>query len=127
MNEKIDELAAQPSWDDLAAFLTIATSGGLTAAARATGSSPATLGRRMRALERNLRRELFIRRTHGYDLTADGEKLRRDLQPVADRLNDLTTGPQQRGLPLVKIGAGTWTMWALSLSIRQLTGDPPDV
>ncbi|WP_156798434.1 LysR family transcriptional regulator [Ahrensia sp. R2A130] len=127
MNEKIGEFTIPPNWDDFAAFLSICEAGGLSAAARATGSSPATLGRRMRALERSLGRELFIRRTHGYDLTDDGQKLRRDLQPVADRLTQLTTSPAQRGLPLVKIGAGTWTMWALSVSIRHLTGDPPDV
>lgn len=126
MNEKTPK-AAPPNWDDLAAFLSICEAGGLSAAARARGSSPATLGRRMRALERSLGRELFIRRTHGYDLTDDGQKLRRDLQPIADRLTQLTTRPAQRGLPLVKIGAGTWTMWALSLSIRHLTGEPPDV
>jgi len=127
MSEKAEDIAQNVSWDDLAIFLTIAQSGGLSAAARSTASSPATLGRRMLALERSLGRDLFIRRTHGYDLTADGEQLRRDLQPLAERLAHLTARPAQRELPLVKIGAGTWTMWALSVSIRHLTGEPPDV
>ncbi|MEN0040615.1 MAG: LysR family transcriptional regulator, partial [Pseudomonadota bacterium] len=100
MNEKTSDPATTANWDDLAAFLTVARQGGLSAAARMMGSSPATLGRRMLALERRLARELFIRRTHGYDLTVDGERLLKELQPIADRLDQITAQPAERARPL---------------------------
>lgn len=43
---------AKAGWDDLHLFLAVAREGGLSPAARATGRSAATLGRRMLALER---------------------------------------------------------------------------
>jgi len=46
MNEKM------LAWDDMQLFLSVARDGGLSAAARSTGRSAATLGRRMLALER---------------------------------------------------------------------------
>lgn len=39
------------AWDDLRIFFHVARSGGLSGAARQTGLSPATIGRRMLALE----------------------------------------------------------------------------
>ena len=55
----MDETSA--GWDDLHLFLAVAREGGLSPAARATGRSAATLGRRMLALERAMGRELFVR------------------------------------------------------------------
>ena len=65
MNETIS------NWDDLHLFLAVAREGGLSPAARLTGRSAATLGRRMLALERSMGRELFVRHERGYELTAD--------------------------------------------------------
>ena len=42
------------AWDDIRIFLAIAETGSLSAAAVALGSSQATVGRRLRALERSL-------------------------------------------------------------------------
>ena len=69
----------RPDWNDLRLFLAVAREGGLSPAARAAGSSPATLARRMLALERRLGRELFVRHERGYALTDGGRALLGDL------------------------------------------------
>jgi DNA-binding transcriptional LysR family regulator len=122
-----DAISASLRWDDLAAFLAVARSGGLSAAARETGGSAPTLGRRMRALERALGRELFLRRTHGYDLTEAGAALRRDLEGVAARIDRIAARPPGEAPPLVKLSAGTWTTLLLVRRVAELVGDPPDL
>lgn len=114
-------------WNDMAAFLAVARHGGLSAAAREIGSSAPTLGRRMRALERHLGRDLFVRRTHGYELTEDGRRLRDDLAP-ADAVIARATAPAPKGaIPVVRIAAGTWTMLALADRLPAIVGDLPDL
>lgn len=114
------------SWDDLSAFLAVARHGGLSAAARATASSAPTLGRRMRALERGMRTELFVRRTHGYGLTEAGSRLR-DALSDADAIIARAVAPAPDTTPLVKIAAGTWTMLALAQRLDAIAGDPPQL
>lgn len=114
-------------WDDLSAFLAVARTGGLSAAARETGSSAPTLGRRMRALERTVGRELFVRRSHGYDLTDAGRAMLSELEGIAGRIGRITAPPAGDALPLVKLSAGTWTSLFLVRRLRDLAGDPPDV
>src|SRR5262249_23162206 len=63
-------------WDDLKHFLAVARSGSLTDAARALKTSPATVGRRITALERVMDVRLFDRKPSGYALTESGEMLR---------------------------------------------------
>jgi DNA-binding transcriptional LysR family regulator len=60
-------------WDDFKHFLAVARAGSLTAAAHALKSSPATVGRRVTALEKKLGVRLFDRRQSGYALTEGGE------------------------------------------------------
>ena len=129
MSDTMDEASGHGAvpWGDLAAFLAVARHGGLSAAARAFGSSAPTLGRRMRSLERVLGRELFVRRTHGYDLTEDGRRLADELEQVERRLIRLTAPADRDVLPLVKVSAGTWTMLALASRVREIVGEPPQV
>jgi len=63
-------------WDDFKHFLAVARAGSLTAAAHALKSSPATVGRRVTALEKKLGVRLFDRRQSGYALTEGGELIR---------------------------------------------------
>lgn len=114
-------------WDDLAAFVAVARAGGLAAAAKDIASSAPTLGRRMRALERAMGRELFVRRSHGYDLTVAGIELMREMEGVAIKISRATQPPKEGGLPLVKVSAGTWTSWALARDWLVLIGEPADV
>jgi hypothetical protein len=56
-------------WDDVKHFLAVARHGTLTKAARALASTPATVGRRIAALEAKLGARLFDRRHTGYLLS----------------------------------------------------------
>ncbi|OCW57510.1 LysR family transcriptional regulator [Hoeflea olei] len=114
-------------WADLQLFLAVAREGGLSPAARATGRSPATLGRRMMALERKLGRDLFIRHERGYELTAEARTLMQDLEAVEARLLRLTAPEEPIERPLVKVSAGTWTTLALLDQLDAITGAPADL
>lgn len=116
-----------PGWDDLHLFLAVARQGGLSPAARATGRSAATLGRRMLALERAMGRELFVRHERGYELTAEGRQLRDELEEVEARIVRLTGSPGDAKRRLVKVSAGSWTTLALLGSLDEITGTPADV
>lgn len=61
------------NWDDVRIFLAVARSGQILAASRRLGVNHATLSRRLTALEEALETRLFIRRTNGCELTAEGE------------------------------------------------------
>ncbi|MBJ7537267.1 LysR family transcriptional regulator [Marinomonas transparens] len=121
MNEKdID-------WNDLKLFLAVAREGGLSAAAKSTQRSPATLGRRMHELERSMERELFFRHDRGYELTLDGKSLLEELTQVESQILYQTATPEKTSRPLVKISAGTWTTLALLKNLDKLVGSPPDI
>jgi DNA-binding transcriptional LysR family regulator len=61
------------NWDDVRLFLAVARSGQILSASRRLAINHATLGRRITALEDDLRTRLLIRRTNGCTLTAEGE------------------------------------------------------
>lgn len=109
-------------WNDLQLFLAVAREGGLSAAAKSSQRSPATLGRRMYALERSIGKELFVRHDRGYELLADGKKLLEELTFIETKISSLTTKSSLENKPLVKISAGTWTTLFLIQNIEQLSG-----
>ena len=61
------------NWDDIRIFLAVARSGQILAASKRLALNHATLSRRLTALEEALGTRLFIRRTNGCELTAEGE------------------------------------------------------
>jgi DNA-binding transcriptional LysR family regulator len=71
-------------WDDLKYFLAVARSGSLTESGRALRASPATVARRITALESRLGARLFDRRQSGYVLTENGEAIRARVEGVED-------------------------------------------
>jgi DNA-binding transcriptional LysR family regulator len=71
-------------WDHFKHFLAIARTGSLTAAARMLKSSPATVGRRVTALEKELGTRLFDRRQSGYSLTESGKLIRVKAEDMED-------------------------------------------
>lgn len=97
-------------WDDLALFAAVARAGTLTAAAELCESSPATLSRRMKALEQSMGRALFLHGSDGYALTADGRELLQRAGRMEAAAADIevwrSRGPGKRS---VRISAGTWT------------------
>lgn len=94
------------NWDDLRLFIAVAQSGGLSGAAKATGLSSPTLGRRMLALEQVLGRDLFVRHAKGYDLTNEGHDLLRHASGLNGQIESIASPSDTR---LVKISAGIWT------------------
>ncbi|MGO4352062.1 LysR family transcriptional regulator [Rhizobium sp. RAF36] len=61
------------NWDDVRIFLAVARTGQILAASKRLGLNHATLSRRLTSLEEALKTRLFIRRTNGCELTAEGE------------------------------------------------------
>jgi DNA-binding transcriptional LysR family regulator len=70
------------NWDDLRYFLAIHRAGSLVAAARQLNVNPTTVGRRLEALERELKSPLFHRTPSGYQSTEAGL----ELLPRAERI-----------------------------------------
>lgn len=98
------------SWDDLRLFIGVARGGGLSAAAAEAGLSPATVGRRMLALEEAVGRPLFVRRQTGYALTPDGQALYRRAQAMEAAARPVEAWLAAEGShPVVRISAGSWT------------------
>jgi len=115
------------SWDDLQFFAAVARGGSLSAAAEALGSSPATVGRRMVALEQAVGRPLFVRRQTGYELTPDGRVLHEKalaMEASAQAIDDWLEADGQRSV--VRISAGTWTANFFAANFAKLwTPDDP--
>lgn len=127
-------------WQDLRLFLAVARQGGLSAAGQETGLSPATLGRRMAALETAAGAILFERWRHGYTLTAAGqalleqaEAMERAAAGVARWREGLSPGRA------VRVSAGSWMTrflaenlgalrrpdepWTLDLAVENASAD----
>lgn len=62
-------------WDDLRIFLSVAREESLSGAARSLRIDPATVGRRISRLERDMNAVLFIKSPQGYVVTEAGERL----------------------------------------------------
>jgi DNA-binding transcriptional LysR family regulator len=75
-------------WNDVRAFLAVARSGRLTAAAGRLGVDHSTLSRRIGALEHALRSKLFDRSPSGYTLTDQGRRL----MPIGEEMERLAIG-----------------------------------
>lgn len=64
-----------PRWDDLKCFLAVARAESLSGAGQRLKLDPATVGRRISRLERDMDALLFTRSPQGYVLTGDGQRL----------------------------------------------------
>lgn len=111
-----------PDWDDLRLFLHVAEAGGLSGAARQTGVSAPTLGRRMLALERQTGQILFTRSQGGYALTAQGAVLKKRvavMRHAAEPVRALLS--HQAEPPAVRVSAGTATTMFLADMFAELS------
>jgi DNA-binding transcriptional LysR family regulator len=79
---------AEFDWNDVRAFLAVARSGRLTAAAARLGVDHSTLSRRIAALEHSLKAKLFDRSPSGYAPTEAGRRL----MPLAEEMERLALG-----------------------------------
>jgi DNA-binding transcriptional LysR family regulator len=73
-------------WDDFKHFLAVARLGSLSEAARELKTSPATVGRRVAALEERLSTRLFDRKQTGYALTEGGEAIRSKAEDIEEAI-----------------------------------------
>ena len=64
------------NWDDMRIFLSVARQDSLSAAAKSLRLDPATVGRRIARLERQMDAILFVKSPQGYRATAAGEQLK---------------------------------------------------
>jgi DNA-binding transcriptional LysR family regulator len=80
-------------------FVSVATKGSLSAAARAEGVTPAVIGRRLDALEQRLGVKLLTRTTRSISLTFEGAAFVEDCQRI---LNDLANAEASVSLGGVK-------------------------
>jgi DNA-binding transcriptional LysR family regulator len=107
-------------WEELRLFLAIARAEGLTGAARVTGVSPPTLGRRMSALEQRLGQRLFDRHQTGYALTEAGHGLYDRAQEMEVAASAIEQWRQQSAARTVRISAGAWNTRFLARQMDQI-------
>ena len=108
-------------WDDLKHFLAVARTGSLADAARILKTSPATVGRRIAALEARLGARLFDRNQTGYTLAKGGEAIRARAEEVEDAVLKLERQALGRDLrPVGKVRLATVNEIAATLIAPQL-------
>jgi len=115
-------------WEELRAFLAVAKASGLSGAARLTGASAPTLGRRMTALERQLNQKLFDRKPTGYVLTGAGRELYAhalEMEAAAAGIERWRDGHAARRV--VRVSAGAWTSRFLALHVGRLLRPGEDI
>jgi DNA-binding transcriptional LysR family regulator len=96
------------NWDDARIFVALHREGTLRAAARALDIDQATVGRRLAALEHVLGATLFLRTSHGYQLTPVGKIAIRAAEAMEQSAHDLvrhTQGVDKRLAGEVKLSA----------------------
>lgn len=116
------------SWDDIRAFQSVAETSGLAPASKITGISAPTLGRRILRLEQELGVVLFDKHQTGYQLTPTGNEFlyyTRKIKNITAAINMWQNG--QIGTASVKISAGHWTAWFISLFANTLFKDGENV
>ena len=86
----MDKSANTLDWSLAAAFLAVAETGSLSAAARKLGTTQPTIGRQIKALEQQLGADLFHRAPRGLILTETGAQLVEPASAMRDAANQMT-------------------------------------
>lgn len=98
----------QENWDDLRLFLAVAREQSLSGAGKILKLDPATLGRRMARLEKNLEASLFVKSQKGYALTEAGAELLTRAEAAEQAIRAATASVPEQGARLsgqVRVGA----------------------
>ena len=107
----MDKSLTDEDWSLVQAFLAVAETGSLSAAARRMGRSQPTLGRQVQALERSLGVTLFDRHARGLALSETGSDLLPMAQQMHAAMNSLTltaAGQSQQLQGTVRITASVF-------------------
>lgn len=107
--------------------MAVARERGLAGAARLTGKSAPTLGRRMLLLERLTGTDLFHRLPRGYELTEEGQKIFKKIAAFESGILSLSSSTQFDKKALVKVSAGSWMSYGLCKNINYITKPASDV
>ncbi len=102
---------ADVEWSDIKVFLAVARAGTLGGAARLTGQSQPTMGRRLRALEAALGQALFQRGTDGFVLTDEGNAVLAHAERMEDEalgLERRLAGREHRLEGLLRVSSSDW-------------------
>jgi DNA-binding transcriptional LysR family regulator len=108
----MDKPITSLDWSLVQAFLAVADSGSLSAAARILGTSQPTLGRQIKAIEAQLNAELFHRQARGFALTQTGAELVAPARAMRDAVQKIAltaAGRQARLDGTVRITASMAT------------------
>jgi len=118
-------------WSLVQAFIAVAETGSLSAAARRLGLSQPTLGRQIRTLEDRLGAELFLRRPRGLDLSDAGTALigpAREMGEAAARLRLAAEGHDESLSGTVRITSSVaMAQWHLPAIIARIRRDEPEI
>ncbi|NNK68665.1 MAG: LysR family transcriptional regulator [Rhodobacteraceae bacterium] len=118
-------------WTLVRAFLAVAETGSLSAAARRLGTSQPTIGRQVQALEDALGAELFRRQPRGMELTATGAEMlapAQAMQAAAGQIALRAAGQSEALAGTVRITASIFTAHhVLPPIIAGLRRDEPEI
>lgn len=118
-------------WDDLRVFLQVARMERLVVAGKALGMDPATVGRRISALEDALGARLFDRSPQGYDLTDAGRKLvdhAQSIETIAGVAQEDVGGQSDALSGVIRIGAPDGVSnYLLTGATAELNRENPDL
>ncbi|MAY46966.1 Cyn operon transcriptional activator (plasmid) [Paracoccaceae bacterium] len=95
-------------WNDLKYFLALHRTKRMTAAAHALGVDQTTVARRIRALEKSIGTQLFIRRANAYELTTAADRLlpiATEVERSSNRVQEQVAGEAVRLQGTIRIGA----------------------
>ncbi|MBN8808058.1 MAG: LysR family transcriptional regulator [Sphingomonas sp.] len=100
-----------PPLTAIEAFVQVARTGSIKAAAQELALSAPALSRRIQALERFIGKPLFERRHQAVALNADGDKLLQQIAPALDRLTDAVES-MTSGVEVERIRLGVLPLFA---------------
>ncbi|MEN2975781.1 LysR family transcriptional regulator [Tistrella bauzanensis] len=120
-------MMARISWDDLQVVQAVFEAGTLSGAAIRLASSPATIGRRVAAIEAAMNVVLFARGAGGYLPTAAGTALARRLTPVAEALSGLEREAAALSGHVRLATADTLAVYLVAPALAELAARRPEI
>ena len=107
---------------DLSAFLVVQRLGSVTGAARQLGSTPSQVSKAVSRLESQLGTVLFLRNSHGVNLTEAGRRILPRLDDLVSRMETLQRGDEPRA-PVMVIAAPSFMNTAFLPTIANACPD----
>lgn len=127
----MDKSLTSLDWALVRAFLIVAETGSLSAAARRLGASQPTLGRQIRQMETALGQTLFNRQPKGLALTENGRALMPGAQKMQTAMHEiaLTAAGQETGLagPVRITASESVSLYILPPILAKLRAEAPGI